>query len=120
MGTSAAQIKGGKLRPLASWGTKRLASLPDVPTLKELGYDVEYFIWSGVFVPTGTPAAIVTTLRDAIRRGVQDPEFLATMEKIQTPLAYLDAPEFDRFWRDDARRMAGVVKGMGCIEEKAK
>jgi tripartite-type tricarboxylate transporter receptor subunit TctC len=115
-----AQIKGGKLRPLASWGTKRLVSLPDVPTFKELGYDVEYFIWSGVFVPTGTPAAFVTTLRDAIRRGVQDPEFLATMEKIQTPLAYLDAPEFDRFWRDDARRMAGVVKGMGCIEEKAK
>jgi tripartite-type tricarboxylate transporter receptor subunit TctC len=114
------QIKGGKMRPLASWGPKRLASLPDVPTFKELGYDVEYFIWSGVFVPAGTPAPIVNTLRDAIRRGVQEPEFLATMEKIQTPPAYLDAPEFARFWRTDAQRMAGVIKQMGCIEEKAK
>jgi tripartite-type tricarboxylate transporter receptor subunit TctC len=115
-----AQIKGGKIRPLASWGTKRLASLPDVPTLKELGYDVEYFIWSGVFVPAGTPAPIVNTLRETLRKGVQDAEFLATMEKIQTPLAYLDAPEFGKFWEADARRMASALKGMGCIEEKAK
>jgi tripartite-type tricarboxylate transporter receptor subunit TctC len=114
------QIKGGRIRPLASWGTKRLASLPDVPTFKELGYDVEYFIWSGVFVPAGTPAAVVGTLRDTVRRGVQDAEFLQTMEKIQTPLAYLDAPDFAKFWDADARRMAAALKSMGCIEEKAK
>jgi tripartite-type tricarboxylate transporter receptor subunit TctC len=113
------QIRGGRLRPLASWGSSRLASLPDVPTFKELGMEVEYFIWSGVFVAAGTPAAIVNTLRDAVRRAVQDADFKATMEKIQTPVAYLDAPEFAKYWDADARRMAGVLKHLGCIEEKA-
>jgi tripartite-type tricarboxylate transporter receptor subunit TctC len=112
------QIRGGKFRPLAGWGAKRLASLPDVPTFKELGMDIEYYIWSGVFVPAATPAAVVQRLRAAVRQGVQEPEFKATMEKIQTPVAYLDAPEFDKFWKDDTRRMAGVLKHMGCIEEK--
>ena len=113
------QVRGGKFRPLASWGAKRLASMPDVPTFKELGLDIEYYIWSGLFVPAATPAAIVSRLRNAVRQGVQEPEFKATMDKIQTPVAYLDAPEFDRFWKDDTQRMAGVLKHMGCIEDKA-
>ncbi len=113
------QIRGGRLRPLASWGGQRLASLPDVPTFKELGIDVEYFIWAGVFVATGTPQPIVATLRDAVRRAVQDADFKATMEKLQTPLAYLDAPEFAKYWDADSRRLAGVLKHLGCIEQKA-
>ncbi|MSQ50428.1 MAG: tripartite tricarboxylate transporter substrate binding protein [Betaproteobacteria bacterium] len=113
------QIRGGRLRPLASWGSSRLVSLPDVPTFKELGMEVEYFIWSGVFVAAGTPPAIVNTLRDAVRRAVQDADFKATMEKIQTPVAYLDAPEFARYWDADARRLAGVLKHLGCIEQQA-
>ncbi len=115
-----AQVKGGKLRVLASWGGKRLASLPDVPTFKELGMNMEYFIWSGVFVPAATPGAIVGALRDAIRRAVQDPEFNATMEKLQTPVAYLDGPDFAKYWDADAKRLAGALKGLGCIEEKSK
>ena len=114
-----AQVRGGRLRPLASWGSSRLASLPDVPTFKELGMEVEYFIWSGVFVAAGTPAPIVNTLRDAVRRSVQDADFKATMEKIQTPVAYLDAPDFAKYWEADTRRMAGVLKHLGCIEQKA-
>jgi tripartite-type tricarboxylate transporter receptor subunit TctC len=46
-------IKAGKLRPLAGWGEKRVASLPDVPTFKELGYDIEFYIWAGLFAPRG-------------------------------------------------------------------
>src|SRR5260221_4659559 len=49
------QIRGGKFRALASWGTERLKLLPDIPTFKELGYDAEFYIWTGVFVPTNTP-----------------------------------------------------------------
>lgn len=118
--TLSAQVKGGKLRVLASWGTKRLESLPDVPTFKELGMDMEYFIWSGVFVPVATPAPIISTLRDAVRRAVQDPEFKATMEKIQTPIVYLDAPDFGKYWEADTRRLASALKGLGCIEDKSK
>src|SRR6187431_3151249 len=59
-------IKSGKLRPLASFGSKRAKALPDVPTMKELGYDVEYYLWVGLFAPKGTPAEIVKKLGGAI------------------------------------------------------
>jgi tripartite-type tricarboxylate transporter receptor subunit TctC len=57
-GPSAAinQIKAGRMRALAVWGDKRLAALPEVPSMKELGYNAEFYIWSGLFVPAGTPA----------------------------------------------------------------
>jgi tripartite-type tricarboxylate transporter receptor subunit TctC len=111
-------IKSGKLRALASWGDKRLASLPDVPTFKELGYDAEFYIWSGLFVPAGTPAPIVAQLRAAARQAVEDPDFRNTMEKIETPIAYLDAPDFQAFWDRDAARLAGAVKKVGRVEDK--
>src|SRR5437868_102768 len=50
-----AQIKGGRMRALAVWGDKRLDSMPNVPSMKELGYNAEFYIWSGLFVPAGTP-----------------------------------------------------------------
>ena len=107
------QIKAGKLRALASWGSKRLASLPDVPTLKELGMDAEFYIWSGVFVPAGVPEAIKATLRDSVRQAVADPQFLQALAAMSTPLAYLDAPEFARFVEQDAVKMAAVVQRIG-------
>ncbi len=110
------QIKAGKLRALASWGGKRLAALPDVPTLKELGYDVEYTIWSGLFAPAGTPASAVKTLRDTVRTIVADDEFKASMAKLETPINYLDAPEFKKFWDADAKRLIEVVRKIGKVE----
>ena len=111
-------IKAGKLRPLAGWGAKRVAALPDLPTFKELGYDIEFYIWAGVFAPAGTPAPVLTKLRDAVRQAVQDPDFKAAMAKIETPIAYLDAPEFQKFWGKDARMLADAIKRVGKIEEK--
>jgi tripartite-type tricarboxylate transporter receptor subunit TctC len=114
------QIKAGRFRALASWGDKRLASLPDVPTFKELGIDAEFFIWSGIFVPAGTPEPVIATLRNAARAAVADPEFKAAMDKIETPIAYLDAPEFQRFWDRDAQRLGDAVRRIGRIEETKK
>jgi tripartite-type tricarboxylate transporter receptor subunit TctC len=113
-----AQIKGGKMRALAVWGDKRLAALPDVPSMKELGYDAVFYIWSGLFVPAGTPAPIVKTLREAVRQTVEDAEFKAAMEKIATPIAYLDAPEFQKFLERDAKRLETAVVRIGKVEEK--
>ena len=112
------QIKGGKLRPLATWGEKRLAALPEVPTFKELGYDVEFYIWSGLFAPAGTPAPVMAMLRSAARQGVEDAEFKAIMTKIETPIYYLDAPEFQKFWDKDAAMLAGAVRRVGKVEDK--
>jgi len=116
--TMIGHIKGKRLRPLASFGNKRLAALPDVPTLKELGIDAEYFIWAGLLAPGATPPAIQQTLRNAVRQTVEDPEFRAAMAKVETPISYLDAPEFQKFWDADAKKLAEAVKRTGLVEQR--
>jgi tripartite-type tricarboxylate transporter receptor subunit TctC len=111
-------IKAGKLRPLATWGATRLAAFPDVPTLKELGYDVEYYLWAGLFAPRGVSPAVVKTLREATRAAVADGEFKAAMDKAQTPIAYQDADEFKAWWDRDAAMLADVIKKIGRVETK--
>jgi tripartite-type tricarboxylate transporter receptor subunit TctC len=117
-GPAAPHVKSGKLRALAVSGAARQPYFPDVPTLKELGYDVEYYLWCGLFAPKNTPAAALTTLRDAVRRAVQDPEFKGAMDKVQVPIAYQDADEFRAWWEADAARLAEVIKAIGKIETK--
>ena len=111
-------IQAGKMRPLASYGATRLAAFPDVPTLKELGYDVEYYVWTALFAPRGVPAHVVQMLRDATRKAMQDPELRASMEKAKTPIAYQDADEFKKFWDEDAQRIAAAIQKIGKVSEK--
>jgi tripartite-type tricarboxylate transporter receptor subunit TctC len=112
------QIKSGKVKALAVWGDKRLAALPDVPSMKELGYDATFFIWSGLFAPAATPATVMAILRDAARRTVEDSEFKDAMAKVETPIAYLDAPAFKTFLETDARRLDAAVRRIGKVAEK--
>ena len=112
-------VKAGKLRPIVGWGAERHASYPNLPTFKELGYkDVEYYIWAGIFAPRGTPDAVMKTLRDAARRAVQEPEFKNAMAKVDSLVQYKDAPEFQKYWVADAKRLAALVKVVGKVEDK--
>ncbi len=111
------QIKGGKMRALAVWGDTRLASLPDVPSMKELGYDATFFIWSGLFAPAALLAPIMDRLRQAARQTVDDREFQEAMIKIETPIAYLDAPAFKIFLEHDAKRLEAAVERIGKVPE---
>src|SRR5712671_3505844 len=111
------QIKGGKMRALASWSDKRLQLLPEIPTFRELGYDAEFYIWSGVFVPAATPAPIVAKLRDAVREVANSAEFKSAMEKVETPVVYLDAPDFQKYWERDAARLKLALEKIGKVEE---
>ena len=112
------QIKGGKMRALASWSTKRLDLLPEIPTFKELGYDAEFYIWSGVFAPAATPSPILSRLREAVRDAANSAEFRDVMDKVSTPVSYLDAPEFKKYWDADAARLKGALEKIGKVEEK--
>jgi tripartite-type tricarboxylate transporter receptor subunit TctC len=112
------QIRGKRLRPLASFGDKRLVALPEVPTLKELGIDAEYYIWAGLVTPAATPPAIQQKLRDAVRQAVRDPDFTTAMAKIETPVSYLDAPDFQKFWDADAKKLTEAVKRIKPVEQK--
>jgi len=116
--TLIGQIKGKRLRPLASFGEKRLASLPEVPTLKEIGIDAEYYIWAGLMAPAATPAAIQQALRSAVGQAVQDPDFRTAMAKVETPINYLDAPEFQKFWDADAKKLTEAVKRLKPVEQR--
>ncbi len=114
----SSHVQSGKLRPIVSWGGKRHASYRDVPTFKELGYDIEYYIWAGMFAPRGTPEAVLKVLRDATRRSVEDADFKSVMAKVNSPIQYLDAPEFGKYFEADAKRLAALVKIVGKVEEK--
>lgn len=117
-GLAVPHLHAGKIRALATWGAERLAAFPDVPTMRELGYDVEYYLWAGLFAPRGVPASVVKTLREATRQAVQDSEFRQSMEKLQTPVAYQDADEFQAWWQRDAEKLAGVIKQIGRVDAK--
>jgi tripartite-type tricarboxylate transporter receptor subunit TctC len=109
-------IKAGKLRPLANFGAQRSKALPDVPTLKERGIDVVYYLWVGLFVPKGTPAAIVSTLAGAIDKAAASPQFGDAIAKIGLEPTYLAAAEFAKFWDDDAKRAEDAVKAIGRVQ----
>ena len=106
-------IKAGKLRPLAVFSATRSKLLPDVPTLKELGHDVEYYLWVGIFAPKGTPPAIVNTLRATIGKAVQTDQFKATLANVGQELDYLDGPDFQKFWDIDGKRSDEAVISIG-------
>ena len=112
-------LKSGKLRALAGWGDRRVAALPDVPTFKELGYpDAEFYIWAGLFAPKGTPETVLAQLREATRAAVADADFKAAMDKLETPIAFKQGDEFQKFFEADARRLAEGVRTVGRVEEK--
>jgi len=115
---AVAQIKGGKVRALASWSTERLPLLPEIPTFKELGYDAEFYIWSGVFAPAATPPEILMKIRQAVRQAANSPEFRGAMDKVQTPVSYLDAPEFKKYWDADAARLRVALEKIGKVADK--
>jgi len=110
------QIKAGKARALASFGARRSAALPEVPTMKELGFDIEYYLWVGLFAPKGTPEPIVTKVRDFTRQAVLTPKFKELMANIGQEVDYLDQPEFKTFWDEDARRIEDAVRAIGRVE----
>jgi tripartite-type tricarboxylate transporter receptor subunit TctC len=112
------QIRAGKMRALASWSTERLALLPEIPTFKELGYNAEFYIWSGVFAPAAVPAPVLDRLRIAVRDAATSAEFKAVMEKVSTPVTYLDAPAFRTYWERDAARLKVALEKIGRVEEK--
>jgi tripartite-type tricarboxylate transporter receptor subunit TctC len=110
------QIKAGKVRPLALFGGQRSKSLPDVPTMRELGYDLEYYLWVGMFAPKNTPANIVTYLRDAISKGAHGEQFKTALTNLGLELAYMDQPEFAKFWAEDTTRIENAVRQIGRVQ----
>ena len=113
---ASAQVKAGKLRALASFGGTRAPLMPDVPTLKELGYDLEFYLWVGQFAPKGTPETIIAFWRDALKKAVANEAFAKAMANVGQEVAYMDQPEFRAFWDADAKRVEDAVHVIGKVE----
>jgi tripartite-type tricarboxylate transporter receptor subunit TctC len=112
----AQHIRSGRLRALAHWGERPLLALPDVPSLTSLGHRVKFAQWSGLFVPAGTPDDVVQKLRAAARTVATDAQVQQTIRTAGSPIEYLDAPEFQSYWDQDAAVMAEVVQRIGKVE----
>src|SRR5437763_4170871 len=111
-----AQIKAGKARPLALFGAARSKALPDVPTLKESGYDVEYYLWVGLFAPKATPENVVTYLRQVLNTAAHSEQFKSALANLGQELDYMDMPEFAAFWAADTKRIETAIRAIGKVE----
>jgi tripartite-type tricarboxylate transporter receptor subunit TctC len=106
----------GKVRLLAHTGVGRISVYPEVPALKELGYEVEYYAWAGLVAPRGVPSHVLKILGDAVRQAIREPEVVTASQKLNTPIAYQDADEFNAWWKKDAETLAGVIRKIGKVE----
>jgi tripartite-type tricarboxylate transporter receptor subunit TctC len=113
---SIQHIRAGKLRALAVFGATRSKSLPNVPTLKELGYDVEYYLWAGLFAPKTTPPAIVSKLSAAIEQAAATDQFKNAITNLGLDAGYLNAADFAKFWDADATRSEEAVNLIGKVQ----
>lgn len=111
-----AQLKAGKLRALASFGGTRAPALPDVPTMKELGYDIEFYLWVGLFAPKGTPDNVVNVWREASKKAAATDDFKKAMNNLGQDVAFMDQPDFAKFWEADAKRVEAAVQAIGKVE----
>lgn len=109
-------VKAGKLRVLGHWGNGKLASMPDVPSLKDAGFNAEYAQWSGLFIPSATPEPIAQRIRAAARAAAQDAKVKEIILGAGSPVQFQDSPDFEKYVQADAKRMVDVVKKIGKIE----
>jgi len=105
----------GSLRILAVTGAHRSPFLPEVPTMREQGFDVVVEGWLGTFAPARTPEATVRALGDAIGEAVRSPDMAASLAKFGNVPAYQPPDEFAATVRADLARWAPVVKASGFV-----
>ena len=82
--------------------------------LWELGYDVEFYNWYGLHTLNGVPAEPLKILRDTIGQAMKDQQFVDAMEKIQTPITYMSAEEFQKFLDKNAKKIIETIQRIGA------
>jgi tripartite-type tricarboxylate transporter receptor subunit TctC len=103
----------GTLRPLAVWMSERAKRFPDVPTFRELGYDVIGESAYGIAGPRGMEPEVVRTIHDAFRKAVHDPTHLAVLARFDMPVRYLDSQDFTADAAVQAEEARRIVQELG-------
>ena len=110
--------KEGSLRLLASHGEKRLKSFPDVPILKELGYDIFNEATFLIVAPKGTPEPIVKKLDAAFHKAMDNPEFIQLLERIEIQVAYRGPEDTKKYLEELNIRIPKMIKDFNIPVEK--
>jgi tripartite-type tricarboxylate transporter receptor subunit TctC len=111
-------VDGGQMRVLVAYGEKRMQSFPDVPTLRELGYDMVAPSFYMVVVPRGTPASVVRKLEDAYRKATDDSEFISYMKKADMPIAYRNSTDTRKHLEEANARFEKMVIDLKLPKEQ--
>lgn len=104
------QVNGGTVRALAVAAPTRAESLPDVPTMKEAGADVEAVLWSGIFVPAATPPDIVSKLEAEFIRIARLPDVVSRLKQLNIDSVGNSSAEFSRIIAADLERWKAVAR----------
>lgn len=109
-GPVSPQVKAGTVRALAVTAAKRIDDLPEVPTMREAGADVDAVIWTGVFAPKATPPAVVRKLEAEFMKIARLPEVAARLKAIGVDAVGTSSDEFTAIMQSDLARWGEVVK----------
>lgn len=116
--SAMAQIKAGKLRPLAVTSARRSTSLPDVPTVAELGYkDFDVSTWYGLFMPAGTPKEIVATVNAEVNKLLALSDVAAAIHAQGAETQNMTAEQFSTLLKTDYQKWRGIVQASGATIE---
>jgi tripartite-type tricarboxylate transporter receptor subunit TctC len=107
-------IQSGRLRALATTGPKRTELMPDLPTLKESGVDMEMFVWYGVMAPSATPRAIIDRLAGTLIKITHAPEMKKRLMDMGSEAVGSTPEQFDKQMRSEITQWAEVVKSSGA------
>lgn len=112
----APHVEAGKLRLLVTMGAQRTTRFKDVPTLRELGYDVVVDAPNGIGAPKGLEPAVEERLRQAFRKAVESPEFKAVADQLDAPVLYLDGPAYKAYVEQTYDKDAALIKKLKLQE----
>lgn len=115
------QVEGKRIRALAVTGPRRLAALPDVPTMSELGMqNVDAVSWFSIMAPAGTPDATMSVLRDAMHVAMKDPDTGTRLGNFGATVADVDPAQADAFIEGERERWIRVLKAAKLDAASAK
>ncbi|MCX7374479.1 MAG: tripartite tricarboxylate transporter substrate binding protein [Alphaproteobacteria bacterium] len=106
-------LRANNLHPVAILAERRVPEFPDTPTLRELGHDIVYGIWSGLFVPAGTPAEIIARFDAACERALRAAAVIEGFQRLATPIVYRNATDFLAFRDAELAKLARVIQAAG-------
>lgn len=101
------------VKPLASFTAERIPGLDDVPTMKEMGYDLQFSVWRGIFAPKGTPAEAVAKLEAACKAATESDGFKEFSAKTNTDILFMDSKGFGDFVKAEFEKNGTILEAAG-------